>query len=171
MNQPRSASCLQESSDPRETERIAGRLASSSPSGAVVGLIGPLGSGKTCFARGAAAALGIDPRKVSSPTFVYLVEYECDGGLFQHADLYRLSDLAEVHAAGAIADIGLTEAIEDARLTVVEWWEHYRGPAPHNLATVEFVIGKANHRSITIGFHGPDAAAWAAAMGARSGRE
>ena len=56
--------------DADETETLAARLAPHLRPGDVVALAGPLGSGKTCFVRGLAAGLGLDPAQVSSPTFV-----------------------------------------------------------------------------------------------------
>ena len=57
-----------------ETCRLARRLAERLLPGDVVALIGPLGAGKTCFVRGLASGLGIDPAEVSSPTFVLCQE-------------------------------------------------------------------------------------------------
>ena len=60
---------------PEETESVGAALAAVLERDTVVGLCGALGAGKTCFARGIAASLGIDPTAVTSPTFVYLVDY------------------------------------------------------------------------------------------------
>ncbi len=160
-----------ESAAEQQTQEAGRRLALHLPPQTVIGLIGPLGAGKTCMARGVAEAHGVDPRQVTSPTFVYLVEYRGRKGLVQHADLYRFADLNEEERERAVAEIGLAEAFGDGCVTVVEWWDYYVGSPPPRLVTVEFVPGKADHRAIHFCFHGLDAAAIAAAVGARSGRE
>ena len=64
------------SRDPEETRAIARELGRAVGSdGAVLALIGPLGSGKTVFVKGLAEGLGVDPRGVSSPTFVIAQQY------------------------------------------------------------------------------------------------
>ncbi len=83
-----------------------------------VALIGGLGAGKTCFAQGVAAALGV-AGEVTSPTFVLVAEY--DGRLpLLHADLYRLDP-------DEVGPLGLEEqAAEWPGVVLVEWPE--RGP-------------------------------------------
>lgn len=49
-------------------------------------LKGELGSGKTSFVKGIAAALNQDPNKIKSPTFSLIEEHDS----WIHADLYRL---------------------------------------------------------------------------------
>ena len=59
------------------TEAFGRRLAGLLFPGAVVGLVGPLGAGKTHLVRAVAEGLGIaDSRAVSSPTFVLIQEYD-----------------------------------------------------------------------------------------------
>jgi len=149
------------STGPDETEALAAALAGCLDDHVVIGLIGGLGAGKTCFVRGLAAGLGIDPDDVASPTFVYLVDYSAgDGRTLYHADLYRLAELPPEHAGQVFEGIGLTAAVEgggpDAAraVTAVEWWEYYRGPSPEDLVTVEFSMEKADHRSILLEFAG-----------------
>ncbi|MCC6682806.1 MAG: tRNA (adenosine(37)-N6)-threonylcarbamoyltransferase complex ATPase subunit type 1 TsaE [Phycisphaeraceae bacterium] len=82
--------------------------------GEVIALIGELGAGKTQFVRGLAEALNIDPRKVSSPTFVLVHEYE--GGLapLVHIDAYRM------RSPGELEELGFEELCQGA-VTAVEW--------------------------------------------------
>lgn len=88
-----------------------GRLAAG---GEVYALCGPLGAGKTTFARGLAEGLDVDPDAgVRSPTFALCNEYP--GRLFVlHIDLYRLGSVEEAE------DIGLDERSQDG-VTIVEW--------------------------------------------------
>ena len=83
--------------------------------GDVITLSGPLGSGKTTFARGLIAALGHDG-EVPSPSFALVQPYEDIAPPVWHADLYRIEKEAE------LAELGLDCAEEGVLL--VEWPEH-----------------------------------------------
>lgn len=85
--------------------------------GDVVLLTGPLGAGKTAFARGIAEGLGCDLSGVSSPTFTIIQEYPGPVPL-QHVDLYRLNP-AEVD------DLLLEELLEGC-VMAVEWPDRWR---------------------------------------------
>jgi len=101
----------------RETEQLGERLAASLGKSDVVYLIGELGAGKTCFARGLARGLGAWEREVASPTFAILNEYAGPKGeiVLRHLDLYRLKD-----APGELEVLGLPESVAGAPV-VVEW--------------------------------------------------
>jgi len=155
------------SSGAEDTEAIGAALASVLASGAVVGLIGPLGAGKTCFVRGMAVGLGVDPTLIASPTFVYLVEYPGRDLLLHHADLYRLADTPDDAAEAAFEGIGLQAAFSAGGITVVEWWDCYRGPLPASLVRVEFAIENAEHRQLTAVFEGLHSTDHAAAFSSK----
>jgi tRNA threonylcarbamoyladenosine biosynthesis protein TsaE len=93
-----------------EVGRLFGSLL---PAGSVISLEGGLGVGKTLFAGGICAGLGVVD-KVLSPTFILLEEYK---GLFPilHFDLYRLEKLEEVQK------LGLIEAADGRNVVLVEW--------------------------------------------------
>jgi tRNA threonylcarbamoyladenosine biosynthesis protein TsaE len=80
--------------------------------GDVITLSGPLGVGKTAFARGFIAALG-HQSDVPSPSFAIVQPYEDLDPPVWHVDLYRIEDRSE------IAELGL-DASADAVL-LVEW--------------------------------------------------
>jgi conserved hypothetical nucleotide-binding protein len=86
--------------------------------GRVVFLSGELGTGKTQFVKGLAAALDLDPAEVTSPTFALVQEHVFQGGKLWHVDLYRLP--TGVHAADAIA---LTELLDRPGIVAIEWPE------------------------------------------------
>ncbi|MGC8464065.1 MAG: tRNA (adenosine(37)-N6)-threonylcarbamoyltransferase complex ATPase subunit type 1 TsaE [Acidimicrobiales bacterium] len=110
---------------PEATRQVAGQVARRARSGDIVVLVGDLGAGKTTFAQGFAAALGVT-EPVTSPTFTLVREYTLDGlpgddgpspalATLFHADLYRLDTLGDVE------DLGLAERVEDGGVAVVEW--------------------------------------------------
>src|SRR5207248_9178759 len=69
--------------------------------GAVVGLIGPLGAGKTHLVRAVAEGLGLhEGGAVSSPTFVLIQEYAARLPIY-HFDAYRLRSDGEFFDLGA----------------------------------------------------------------------
>lgn len=136
------------------TEELARKLASALDEGCVVGLSGRLGAGKTVFCRGLAEGRGVDPREVSSPSFVYLQSYEGDSGPFHHADLYRLGSMDDAAIEEAIDATGLQHVLGAAGLAAVEWWEFYRGPLPQKLVTVEIAVENPDYRSIELKFAG-----------------
>src|SRR3954469_15745038 len=77
-----------------ETDRLGRALAGLGARGAVIGLVGPLGAGKTRLTRAIAEALGVDPGAIASPTFVLIHEYEGRIPVY-HFDAYRLADADE----------------------------------------------------------------------------
>jgi tRNA threonylcarbamoyladenosine biosynthesis protein TsaE len=100
----------------KETFALARNIGEQLKGGEVFLLTGDLGAGKTVFAKGLAAGLGIDPTDVTSPTFTLVNSHE--GRLrFYHIDLYRLD-------AGAHQGLGLEEIFDDEQgVTAVEWAE------------------------------------------------
>jgi tRNA threonylcarbamoyladenosine biosynthesis protein TsaE len=101
------------------TRALAGALAGVCGPGDVLLLSGDLGAGKTTFAQGFGAALGIE-EPVTSPTFTLVRQYELVPGpagvrTLLHADVYRLDHLGE------IADLGLGQLVEDGGVALVEW--------------------------------------------------
>jgi len=108
------------SGSPGHTRDLAGSLARCCRAGDLVLLVGSLGAGKTVFAQGFAAAVGVEG-PVTSPTFTLVRQYPCKGpgGIRQlvHADLYRLDHLSEV------SDLALSELVEDSAVGLVEWGE------------------------------------------------
>lgn len=93
--------------------------------GLLVVLSGPLGAGKTVFAKGLAAGLGIPAEQVTSPTFAICNEYVApDGRRFAHADGYRLSDVRELE------DAGFLDWLMVGTLVALEWGERFPAALP-----------------------------------------
>lgn len=85
------------------TQEIGYVLAGHLRAGDVLGLIGPLGAGKTQLVRGLAQGLDVSTEGVASPTFVMVHEYapRQPGGLvLVHIDAYRLNSLDDLESIG-----------------------------------------------------------------------
>ncbi|MCH2137076.1 MAG: tRNA (adenosine(37)-N6)-threonylcarbamoyltransferase complex ATPase subunit type 1 TsaE [Phycisphaerales bacterium] len=103
--------------DVEATEAAGARIACDLPDGAVLGLDGPLGAGKTTFVRGLAVALGVSPSEISSPTFTIVHEHPLpDGRMLRHVDAWRLMD------GDALDELGWSQWIgSPGSVTVIEW--------------------------------------------------
>lgn len=98
-------------------------------------LIGPIGAGKTHFARSLIrarlAAGGQPPEDVPSPTFTLVQTYDAGNAEIWHADLYRLTHPDEV------AELGLIDAFDTA-ICLVEWPDRLGDLAPDAALNVIF---------------------------------
>jgi tRNA threonylcarbamoyladenosine biosynthesis protein TsaE len=94
--------------------------------GEIILLDGPLGAGKTIFAKGIATSLGIEQEEVTSPSFTLVNIYEARLKLF-HLDLYRLSE-----GAAAAHAVDLDELLlDESAVFIIEWSERMgRYPLP-----------------------------------------
>lgn len=113
--------------DPAATAALGARVADqlASATGGVIYLQGPLGAGKTSFARALLRALGVTGA-VRSPTFTLMEVYETPAARVLHLDLYRLS------GPGDLYGLGLDEYPTEDWWWLVEWPERGVGvlPAP-----------------------------------------
>ena len=117
-----------------ETQSLAGCFTSHLKAGLVVGLTGPLGVGKSAFARFVIqAACGFEC-DVPSPTFTLVQSYEAaDGLLIMHMDLYRLEAPEDAFA------LGIEDSLYEAA-NLVEWPSKMGGywPAHAVMIAIEF---------------------------------
>lgn len=90
---------IRESFSENDTYNIGFHLGAESKPGDIYCLDGDLGAGKTVFAKGFAAGLGID-EPVTSPTFTIVKEYRCGRIPLYHFDVYRIADPDEMYALG-----------------------------------------------------------------------
>lgn len=131
--------------DAEATARLGARLAPLLQPGDVILLAGPIGAGKTHFARAliqsrlAAAGRMED---VPSPTFTLVQVYDTDGAEIWHADLYRLTHPDEV------AELGLEEAFT-AAICLVEWPDRLADLTPPGALTLAFEASADGGRKLT----------------------
>lgn len=111
---------------PDATAAIAARLGAGLCAGDTILLSGPVGAGKSHFARALIqsrlAALG-RCEDVPSPTFTLVQTYDLDGVEVWHADLYRL------HSPRECDELGLDAAFEQA-ICLIEWPDRLGALAP-----------------------------------------
>ena len=143
------------SSSERDTDRLGERLARALPARAVVGLVGTLGAGKTHLVRAIAAAAGVDPRDVVSPTFVLLQQYagrapddQADRPI-AHFDAYRLRDDDE------FLQLGPEEYFERPGWSFVEWADRVADCLPEDVLHIEIELGAAKGRVFTLSSESP----------------
>lgn len=115
---------------PGATDALARRLARRLRPGDTLLLRGPVGAGKSHFARALIIALLDVPEDIPSPTYTLVQTYAGRSGPIWHADLYRLGD------PGELAELGLEEAFGSA-ICLVEWPERMGEMAPGGALTVE----------------------------------
>jgi tRNA threonylcarbamoyladenosine biosynthesis protein TsaE len=126
-----------------DTARLGRAIAELVEPGVVVGLVGPLGAGKTRLVRAIAEALGVDPAAISSPTFVLIQEY--DGRLpVYHFDAYRLP------TPEAFEDLGVAEYWDGGGVCLVEWSDRVRDLLPARSWTVTIRPAGPTARSLRL---------------------
>jgi tRNA threonylcarbamoyladenosine biosynthesis protein TsaE len=129
--------------DEAATDALGGALAGVIGPGCVVGLVGPLGAGKTRLVRAIAAALGVDPQAVSSPTFVLIHEYEGRLPVF-HFDAYRLASPAQFEA------LGVADYWDAGGVCLVEWADRVAELLPAGAWSVVAAIESPGRHRYTI---------------------
>ena len=126
--------------------------------GDTVALTGPLGAGKTVFAKGVAEGLGVRS-VVNSPTFILMNEHEGRLRLF-HIDAYRLDDADAAFAAG------LLDERHAGGVTVIEWADRIVPLLPDARLEVRLEPQPSDRRRITVTGRGHRHAELAAALAA-----
>lgn len=137
---------IRESYSENETYEAGRELALSAKPGDIYCLDGDLGAGKTVFAKGFAAGLGIN-EPVTSPTFTIVREYESGRLPFYHFDVYRISDPDEMFA------IGYEDYFFGDGVCLVEWSELIDELIPESAVRINITrdLGKGvDYRKIDI---------------------
>ena len=137
--------------DETATRRLAQAVARHLAPGDAVLLDGPLGVGKTAFARYAIQAMQADGgavEDVPSPSYTLVQVYETARGTVWHADLFRIAD------PGELVEIGLDEAFATA-IVFVEWPDRLGGDTPRRHLRLSLAIAPDDRRLATLAAAGP----------------
>lgn len=135
----------------RATSSLARRIAPHGGPGDLLLLEGPLGAGKTFFARALLRARGLpSDERVTSPTFTLINEHPLTPPV-AHADVYRLGSSEEVAA------LGLGALRREGWLVIVEWGGRYREIFGGDALVVEI---SAEPRRARVSATGPQARGW-----------
>ncbi len=132
---------------PEETRKIAFDLGSSFKGGEVLLAEGPLGAGKTAFAKGLGEALGIQ-KIINSPTFDLIKVYKGSKLSLYHVDCYRLETADEERK-----DLGLDEVLGDPKIVTYIEWPMYGGSeilGYHPVIRVKIDVLSEKERKVTI---------------------
>jgi tRNA threonylcarbamoyladenosine biosynthesis protein TsaE len=140
---------------------LARELAPRLRSGGSIHLAGPLGAGKTTFARALLRALGAGER-VKSPTYTLIESYALADLTAQHLDLYRIA------AAEELEWLGLRDLADGAVLWLIEWPERGGGAIPGPDLTVSLAHAAAG-RDVHLLAHGEVGRGWLEGLHKESG--
>jgi len=133
-----------ESNDVSATLRIGRALGVALQPGDLVGLVGPLGAGKTHLVKGIAAGLQVaDQREVNSPTFVLVNEYDGRLHIF-HLDAYRLGSGEE------LAALGFEEMCGSGGVVLVEWADRVCEALGEDALWIELLPTGENQRRLRL---------------------
>jgi tRNA threonylcarbamoyladenosine biosynthesis protein TsaE len=143
------------STSAEDTRAMAAVMSGSCMPGDVLLLAGDLGAGKTTFAQGFAAGLGVT-ETVTSPTFTLVRPYPTHAAgpvrTLLHADVWRLERLHE------IVDLGMGELVEDGAVALVEWGDAAEPVLGAEALAVDLAAGATDdERVITVL---PSGSAW-----------
>lgn len=131
----------------KDTVELAQNIESEHFPNMVICLTGDLGSGKTVFTKGFAAALAVD-EEVTSPTFNIIKEYISGELPLYHMDVYRLDGKAD--------DMGIEEYYTKGGVTIIEWADMIPDILPEERLDIKIRVSSEdeNTRIITITPHG-----------------
>jgi len=115
-----------------ETAELARQLGDRIRAGMRIGLCGPLGAGKTTFAKALISRLtGVAAEDIPSPTFTLVEEYQGNFPIY-HVDLYRIETPEEGK------ELPWDDLFSPEALTLVEWPERLAGLLSHCQIEVHF---------------------------------
>ena len=127
-------------------DRLASRIAIVLKPGDLIALEGPLGAGKTTFARALIARLGAGG-EVPSPSFALVQSYETERFPIHHCDFYRVEP-AEIEELGI-------EDLLDGGVAILEWADRARDWLPQDRLDLTIdETAEPNMRRLVLTGHG-----------------
>ena len=130
------------------TRRLGTRLGKLLQGGEIVGLVGELGTGKTCFVRGLTEGLGVSRETwIRSPTFTLVNEYHGRIPVY-HIDLYR------IESTGELEELNLREYLYSNGVSLVEWFEYFPAGEVDDHLEIELAYREGSKRQVTFRPHG-----------------
>ena len=117
---------------------LAAEVAAQARAGDLIALRGPLGVGKTTFARAFIRALGCD-EEVPSPTFTLVQSYELAPCPVWHYDLYRLEQAEELW------ELGIEDALAEG-IVLMEWPERAEALLPDARIDIDMSFAETGRR-------------------------
>lgn len=134
---------------PKETELVGKKYSQEKIEiNDIIGLYGPLGSGKTIFVKGIASYFQVKDT-VSSPTFLIVNEYIGKNPKLNqkikifHFDFYRINTLEEIY------DLGFYDYLNtENSIIIIEWPEILKDYFEKEIKKVEFSYGKFKNQRV-----------------------
>jgi tRNA threonylcarbamoyladenosine biosynthesis protein TsaE len=133
-----------------QTQRIGAKLGALLPlplrdQPSIIALQGPMGAGKTNFAKGVGAGWGAD-QALRSPTFTLVQAHHRaqDQATLYHIDLYRAESAAALHS------LGLGEILEESNaVCLIEWPDRILDTLPPETLRIKLAIASETKRQLT----------------------
>jgi len=133
---------------PRQSQNLGQNLGKLVQGGEIIGLVGELGAGKTCFVRGFAQGIEVGADAwVRSPTFTLINEYSGRLPVY-HIDLYRVGKQSEIES------LNLREYLYGDGVSLIEWFEFLPAREVDEYLEIRIAHGGGNRRELTFVAHG-----------------
>ncbi len=125
------------------TRRLGNSLGKLLQGGEIIGLVGELGTGKTCFVRGLTEGLGVSQETwIRSPTFTLVNEYHGRLPIY-HIDLYRIESTAELE------ELNLREYLYSNGVSLIEWFEYFPADEVDDHLEIKLAYREGSKRQVT----------------------
>jgi len=135
-------------SSPQQTRSLGTRVGRLLEGGEIIGLVGELGAGKTCFVRGLAEGLEVGREAwIRSPTFTLINEYQGRLPVY-HIDLYRLGNHQEMEG------LGLRDYLYSEGVSLIEWFDHLPANEVEEYLELTLEYADDDRRRLTFTAHG-----------------
>jgi tRNA threonylcarbamoyladenosine biosynthesis protein TsaE len=130
------------------TRRLGNSLGKLLQGGEIIGLVGELGTGKTCFVRGLTEGLEVSQETwIRSPTFTLVNEYRGRLPIY-HIDLYRIESTAELE------ELNLREYLYSNGVSLIEWFEYFPADEVDDHLEIKLAYREGSKRQLTFIPHG-----------------